>query len=175
MIFICSLIFLFLIKIRFPKGVSISEILTKRYGQQGLKIFRETEKVDFKLKKIKCDIEFLKTCISNNLQPDFVKFKLYNKRLHSAPLYQKFVKELLENELQHHLSQERVLTNKLKSLQECLRNTFSFFDHCHLNNFILNSNSKKIEHVTNKQDRKLFKFGLKNKQFSLDSKKVIHN
>ena len=26
MIFICSLIFLFLIKIRFPKGVSISEI-----------------------------------------------------------------------------------------------------------------------------------------------------
>ena len=28
MIFICSLIFLFLIKIRFPKGVSISEILT---------------------------------------------------------------------------------------------------------------------------------------------------
>ena len=29
MIFICSLIFLFLIKIRFPKGVSISEILTK--------------------------------------------------------------------------------------------------------------------------------------------------
>ena len=29
MIFICSLIFLFLIKIRFPKGVSISEILKK--------------------------------------------------------------------------------------------------------------------------------------------------
>ena len=38
MIFICSLIFLFLIKIRFPKGVSISEILTKRYGQQGLSV-----------------------------------------------------------------------------------------------------------------------------------------
>ena len=80
MIFICSLIFLFLIKFRFSKEDPISEILTKRYGQQGLKIFRETEKVDFKLKKIKCDIEFLKTCISNNLQPDFVKFLIVQQK-----------------------------------------------------------------------------------------------
>ena len=94
MIFICSLIFLFLIKIRFPKGISISEILTKRYGQQGLKIFRETEKVDFKLKKIKCDIEFLKTCISNNRQQEYTlrwdpKGYIFNEHENACAKWQK--------------------------------------------------------------------------------------
>ena len=88
MFFVCALVLtFFFIKLSFLKGISIASVLIKRYGQQGFKLFRETEKVYFKLSKIKCDIEFFRTCMLNNLQPDFVKFKLYNKRLHSAPMY----------------------------------------------------------------------------------------
>ena len=49
MFFVCALVLTFLIKLRFPKGISIASVLIKRYGQQGLKQFRETEKVYFKL------------------------------------------------------------------------------------------------------------------------------
>ena len=49
-LFITALIFMFISKLRFPKKVSIVTILNRRYGNQGIKIYRTVEKLDFKLK-----------------------------------------------------------------------------------------------------------------------------
>ena len=79
----------------------------------------------------------------------------------------KIAKDLLENELKHNLSQERATANKLKYLQDCLRNTISLIDFAR---FIEQTNSTNIQHMNEKHNRKLFKLWLKDKKFSLDSK-----
>lgn len=70
--FITSLVIFFILKLRFPKNKSIATIIQQRYGEQVLKLYRNCEKTDFKLKKTEEDISFLQTCIENKLTPKFV-------------------------------------------------------------------------------------------------------
>ena len=51
--------FLFLARIRFPRNASIASIVRKRYSGEILKTIRKFEKVDYKLRKAKLDINFL--------------------------------------------------------------------------------------------------------------------
>ena len=62
---IISLVVLFVMKIRFFPGKSIANIITKRYERQHLNLFRNCENTDYKLRKTKCDLEFLETCYNN--------------------------------------------------------------------------------------------------------------
>ena len=137
------------LKVRFPKEVSIATILKRRYGNQGLKSYRDVEKLDFKLKKIKCDVEFLQLCKENRLTPSFLHFKLYNKDLSSSHLYRKFQEKLLDHELKQKRTQQRILSRKLKSLKSDLQSTFSHFDFLHLSHLIENCNRKKIKNRKN--------------------------
>ena len=56
---IFTLVFLFMIRSRFPKSKPLSEIIRNRYGNYALKFIRKVEKLDFSLRKISVDIEFL--------------------------------------------------------------------------------------------------------------------
>ena len=78
MIFITTLVLIFILRLRFLKGKSVAAIITRRYGRQLLTLFRECEKIDLKLTKIKLDIRFLTTCLDNRLTSKFVSFKLHN-------------------------------------------------------------------------------------------------
>ena len=73
---VAAIIFLFLIRLQFPKSKSISEILRRRYGQSILKILRTFEKLDYLLRKAELDLEFLLRCRDNNVIPNFLNFKL---------------------------------------------------------------------------------------------------
>ena len=53
---VAAIIFLFLIRLQFPKSKSISEILRRRYGQSILKILRTFEKLDYLLRKAELDL-----------------------------------------------------------------------------------------------------------------------
>ena len=59
---IAALVILFLLKLRFPRGTQLSTVIVKRYGRQGLQLFRGLEKTSNKLKKNEADLKFLKTC-----------------------------------------------------------------------------------------------------------------
>ena len=48
-----SLVFLFLIQLRFPSGKSIAGIIRKRYGSDTVKQLRKFEKLDYKVRKIR--------------------------------------------------------------------------------------------------------------------------
>ena len=130
LMFVTSLVFIFIIRLRFPSKVSIATILKRRYGNLVLSTFRDVEKLDFKLKKTKCDINFLQNCIDNNLTPAFVRFRLYDHGLQSSRMYRNFQKKLLENELKQKQTQQ--FLKKLKTRLTDLRNLVSVFDFAHL-------------------------------------------
>ena len=175
MLLISALIILFILKLRFPKGKSISEILVKRYGRQGLLLFRNCEKFDFKLRKIKCDIEFLTTCIEHNLRPTFVNFKLYNDKLERSPLYSSFQRKLLENELKEKRSQERVIRRKLNTSLASLERVTIWIDFAKLTHMIYRNSNKKICQVKRIHSRKLFGLGLRNQNSTIDPDNLIFN
>ena len=71
MLRVITLVFLFLVRCRFPTQFSIISILRKRYGENLVKSVRTLEKLDFKHKKTQLDLEFLRTCKKNNVIPIF--------------------------------------------------------------------------------------------------------
>ena len=73
---VAAIIFLFLIRLQFPKSKSISEILRRRYGQSILKILRTFEKLNYLIRKAELDLEFLLRCRDSNVIPNFLNFKL---------------------------------------------------------------------------------------------------
>ena len=57
-----NLVFLFLERTQFPRNESIASIVWKRYRGEISKSFRKFEKMDYKLRKAKLDINFLIKC-----------------------------------------------------------------------------------------------------------------
>lgn len=53
---------------------------------------RKFEKLTFKSRKLKCDIEFLEQYILKDISPKFVKIKMYNEVIQSTNMFQKFKK-----------------------------------------------------------------------------------
>ena len=67
---------IFLIKLRFPPGKSIVDILKKRYNDNGsLTAFRKLQRINRKLGKAKLDLTFLTNCKSRGVIPRFLRFK----------------------------------------------------------------------------------------------------
>ena len=57
------------IRIRFPRGKSIADIIRNRYGEAFVKKIRRFEKCDFKLRKCHLDLRFLLDCKKNGVIP----------------------------------------------------------------------------------------------------------
>ena len=68
---VLTLVFLFLIRLRFPWRKSIAEIIRKRYGSDTVKQLRKFEKLDYKVRKNQGDLELLKLCQENSLNIHF--------------------------------------------------------------------------------------------------------
>ena len=96
---IIGLVFLFIIRIRFPRGKSIADIIKNRYGEAYVKKIRRFEKCDFKLRKSHLDLRFLLDCENNGVVPKFLRFKLANRHLKSSRAYKKCQIRLLEEEI----------------------------------------------------------------------------
>ena len=72
---VLTLVFLFLIRLRFPSKKSITEIMHKRYGSNTVKQLRIFEKFDYKVRKNQGDLKFLKLCQENGLTAKFLNLK----------------------------------------------------------------------------------------------------
>ena len=59
---VAAIVFLLLIRLRFPKSKSILDILRQRYSRNTLKRIRRFEKLDYRLRKAELDLEFLLWC-----------------------------------------------------------------------------------------------------------------
>ena len=104
---VAVLVLLFLARIRFPRNESIASIVWKRYSGEILKTIRKFEKVDYKLRKAKLDINFLIKCQRQNVIPNFLKFRLANKGLRNSVIYTKCQQNLLQTEINNKKSRLR--------------------------------------------------------------------
>ena len=53
-----DLVFMFLLRLRLPKNLSLIQVIYKRYGNSALKLVRRFEKSDFKHRNVTLDLQF---------------------------------------------------------------------------------------------------------------------
>ena len=76
-----ALVFMFLIRLRFLKNLSLIQVLHKRYRNTVVKLVRRFEKLNFKHRKAASDLQFLKTCQKFKVTPKFLQFHVANDSL----------------------------------------------------------------------------------------------
>ena len=97
---VAALVFLFLIRLRFPHLKSVAEVIRKRYGQNTVQKLRKLQKLDYRLRKAQMDLEFSVNCSNNSVVPKFFNFCVAMKSLKSSREYQQCQIGLLKEEIQ---------------------------------------------------------------------------
>ena len=172
---IAALVILFLIKLRFPRGTQLSTVITRRYGRQGLQLFRRLDKTSIKLKKNEADLKFLKTCKSYEILPKFLYFKLYRRNLLSSKLYRKWQFKLLTIEINRKTKIIKNLEKEKDKLDTELHNSVSFLDYYYFKSFIFKNVCRNNNRTSEIHQKKLKSLGITNSLDSLDPNKVIFN
>ena len=172
--FVYSLIFLFLIKLRF-RNQSIVQIITNRYGASFLKTFRNLERIDLRLRKAKCDLEFLQNCNTNNVIPNFLNFKLSTRNFRCDADYRKYQQKLLKKEIENKFLDIDVLRENKLEIYTLFASICSFLDRNNFLNVIARTNDLEITKTKDRHSRKLFNLGIRTNYESLSVNKVIFN
>ena len=156
-----SLVLICLSHLRFPRNKSVAAVIIERYGRPVLNLYRSLERQDYKIRKIQCDLYFLKCCQSQDLVPNFLKFKLPNRNLQQSRSYRNCQRDLLACEIR---SKNRALRNgliKKEQLSTQLRSILFYVDFDYLSDLIEKINCKSIGRTEFVQKRKLAKLGSK--------------
>ena len=115
---------------------------------------RKLEKLDFKLRKCKLDIEFLETYLKNGLMPKFLNFKVANLTLRNCESYKNCQWKLLRQKLCNKKSKYRSENNEFKVLKTEIVSILSVVDFTHLVTAFTNSNDKIIRKVQETRKKK---------------------
>ena len=74
---VATIVFLFLMRVRFLQSKSVSQIIRSRYDDTTIRRLRKFEKIKYPLRKAEVYFEFLLRCRDNNIIPGFFKI-LFN-------------------------------------------------------------------------------------------------
>ena len=172
---VLALIFLFLLKLRFPANKSVAKIIRKRYGSDAVKWLRKFEKLDFKIRKNEVDLQFLQSCHQEGLTHKFLNFKLANSSLKHSRTYKHCQLMFLKEEIKTKSS----IISKQKKDFEIVRNSIkqavSLFDFTHLSCLFLVCNDSKLVKIKQVHYKKLHALGKGNSIGAHDPDKVIFN
>ena len=173
---VLTLVFLFLIRLRFPSKKSIAEIIRKRYGSDTVKQLRRFEKLDYKVRKNQGDLEFLKLCQENGLTPKFLNFKLANSNLRYSNSYKQCQSLLLKEEIKSKVSTLARQKKEFHKVKAAIQSKVSIFDFAHVSClFLVGNDSKSLTKVREVHNKKLHNLGLENRYECHDPDKVIFN
>ena len=98
MMFITSLVLLFILKLRFPSNRQITGTLRSKYGGQAVHNFRRVKTFWRKRDKALGDMNYLKICYNSNSTPKFLRIKLYKRHLQRTSHVRELQRKLLERE-----------------------------------------------------------------------------
>ena len=157
------------------KNKPIIEYISNRYGYEGVSAFRKFEKIDLKLRKLDCDLDFLVTCETNNLIPKFLKFKISLHNFRRDHDYFAYQVKLLRKEIESKRLLKATSLDLMRSAQSKLKESFSFLDFNHAINIVVSINEKKAHRFKSTHQKKLFNLGLRRKYDSLSPDKIIFN
>ena len=126
---VAAIVFLFLIRLRFPQSKSLSQIIRTRYGDKINEIIKKT---DYRLRKAELDLEFLVKCRDNNVIPKFLNFRLANRSLRFSLTYAHCQSNLLLEEIRLKKSNVRVLRKEFDNLCSSLQQQINSIDFAHI-------------------------------------------
>ena len=121
---VLGLALLFIIRIRFPKGELIADIIRSTYGEAFVRKTCKFEKKNYKLQKGHLDLRFLLECKKNNLIPKFLQFKLVNRYLHNSAAYKICQIKLLEEEIRAKRKKIKSWKRTKRGLKKCYKEAF---------------------------------------------------
>ena len=173
--FVATLVLIFLLRLRFPKNRPISRIIQDRYGRPVLLNFRKYEKLNLKLERLNCDLEFLFHCKAFNILPKFLHFKLYRKDLQNSKLHQSWQHKLLNIEINSKKKQIKKIRTLHDDMFANLSHTLSRLDTVCLKSIVETNTEKVTKKIKDTHNRKLNNLGILNKLKPLDPSKVIFN
>ena len=132
-----------MIRLRFAKSKSISDILRRRYRQSTLKRIRKFEKLDYRLRKAEFDLEFLLRCRDSNVIPIFLKFCVSSQYRQASVIYRQCKLKLLQEKIRHKRSDIRVLKKDFNSNHSSVQHEIiSFIEFAHVSSLFVRSNNK---------------------------------
>ena len=149
MLKVISLALLFLIRIRFPWGKSITHILRSRYG-------------NIVVKEIWISIQNFKgiQCLEKSIIPTFLHFRVSNSYLKPSNAYTSCQLRLLKEEIS--LKQQKIITleKEFNNKKLKLRNTLGIIDFTHVVCLFQSKNDKNLKHHQEIQSKKLFNLAI---------------
>ena len=172
---IYALVFLFIIRLRFPSGIAVSDIIRKRYSHDVLKKIRTYEKLDYKHRKAELDLDFLVKCQVKSLIPKFLRFRVANRHLRNSAAYDQCSRLLLNEEIQIKKSIIRNCKKESNRLKSELQSILSHFDFIHVYSLFMRGNDVKLYIAEERQQRKLTGLADDNAATAHDPDKVIFN
>ena len=112
---VLSLVFLFIVRLRFLSKKSIANVIRSGYNGVIVKQIRRFEKLDFKIQKNEADLDFLQPFQQNNLIPKFPHFKVASSSLCFSRTYKQCQRQLLKREIKKKTSFPNKRKNSLLS------------------------------------------------------------
>ena len=152
---VLSLVFLFIVRLRFPSDKSIANVIRSRYNDEIVKQIRRFEKLDFKIRKNEADLDFLQSCQQNNLIPKFLNFKVASSSLRFSRTYKQCQRQLLKQEIKEKISTISKQKKEFTALKKLIKNKLSIIDFAHICCLFLVGNDKKITKVKETHCKKL--------------------
>ena len=93
--------------------------ISRRYGDEGKRLYKKHEALRKKQEKTVLDLEFLNKCKTYNVFPKFLRFKLYRRSLQNSGFYKSWLTKLLNNEI-------RLKRKTVKSLELSVTSSYNF-------------------------------------------------
>ena len=131
-----SLVFLFLLRIRFPTQESLFTTLRRRYGAQITKDIRAWEKTAKQVVKAELDKTLLLRCHEEGVLPKFLKFRLYRQNLRHTPVFKECQQMLLRNEIDYKSIVKKRLECQCNTYVTNIKESIGWFDFTHVKSFI---------------------------------------
>ena len=103
----------------------------------------------------RADIHILTSCQQQDLTPNFLRFKLFNRHLHHTRLYRSCQRQFLGKELRTKQRALKLVSDKLSSAKYELKQAVSWLDYNHLTCLIDRLNAETIARVNFTQKKKL--------------------
>ena len=134
------------------KKINIYNYIARKYGNVTVKDFRKYEKLEYKKKKLKLDIDFLNNCKQLGVYPKFLIFKLPNVSNKDALSIRK---RLLRSAINKRNKELQHLSKELSLSENFLSTQLSTIDFYILTKSITSYNKKSLQKSLYTQQKKL--------------------
>ena len=173
---IVVLVISFITRLRFPRGKSIKNVITDRYGVNTLSSFRRKENLYFKVSKNRLDLSFLIKCKECKVFPNFLNFKTTNNGLRNSRAYSRCKGLLLDEEIRQKRRAQRRLQTEYETTNDQLRAQIRNVDLIHLEHTTEKRFKQKLARIKDTHEAKLLRLRLRTTPNNcIDPDKVLFN